>query len=191
MPPAGWAMAANPWPCDGSAWVRTSCRIGRALALPRGMSRRQRVCESGFSLAETLIAVALLIGALLSLAQLFSAATAIVTTAHHLTAGSVLAAQKLEELRNVVSGSPSAIDTDGGIDYVDRVGMAASPGIDASTQVTYTRRWWIRPLAADPDHVSVIQVVVTPGAVREGTPAPIERRADEVVLVTMQARDEP
>jgi hypothetical protein len=154
------------------------------------MLRPQPASESGFALAETLIAMAILAVALLSLAQLFTAATAALTTARHLTMGSILATQKLEELRNVVSGSQSVLNVEGGIDYVDRVGVASSPVGDAAPNVVYTRHWWIRPLPADPDRVSVIQVVVTPGAVRDDRSGAMPRRPDEVVLVTMHARDE-
>jgi hypothetical protein len=43
-------------------------------------------------------------------------------------------------------------------------------------RTVYTRRWAVRPLAADPDNVLVLEVVVTTG------------RGDESRLVTLEAR---
>ena len=136
------------------------------------------------------MALALLAGALLSLARMFTTATAVVTTARHLTTGSILAAQKLEELRAVASGLPSGPNVSGGIELIDRTGVAVAE-VTASTPITHTRQWRIRPLPTDPDTVSVIQVLVTPGAVGTGRLDSQPRRADEVFLVTMQARGEP
>ena len=163
-------------------------RIGKAVAPDADMSQPLSTSESGFSLAETLVALALLAGALLGLARMFTTATAVVTTARHITMGSILASQKLEELRTVASGPPPAPDVRDGIEFVDRAGVAAA-NAETATNVTYTRQWWIRPLPSDRDHVSVISVTVTPGAVRRGRSESAPRRADEVVLVTMQARD--
>jgi hypothetical protein len=168
----------------------TASRVGKTVAPPADMSRAPSTSESGFSLAETLVALALLAGALLSLARIFVTATTVVTTSRHVTMGSILASQKLEELRAVVSSLPPASDARDGIEFVDRDGVAA-PAHGNVRHVTYTRRWRIRPLPSDPDHVSVIQVVVTPGAVRGGRSESVPHRPDEVVLVTMQARDRP
>ena len=155
------------------------------------MSRKQRTSEHGFSLAETIIALAILAGTLLSLAQLFTTATGIVTTARHVTTGSILASQKLEELRSVVSGLPSVPTIDGGIEYVDRVGAAVQSGGGISTNVAYTRQWRVRPLASDPDRVALIRVVVTPGTVASPLSDSRPRRIGEVVLVTLQASNGP
>jgi prepilin-type N-terminal cleavage/methylation domain-containing protein len=152
--------------------------------------REQYQSDRGFSLAETIVAVAILAGALLSLAQLFTAATTIVTTARHLTTGTILATQKVEELRSVVAGLPSIPTVDDALEYVDRAG-AAFPPRGAPTNVAYTRQWWVRPLPADPDNVAVLQVVVTPGAVGNRRPDSVPRRTDEVVLVTLQASGRP
>ena len=133
----------------------------------------------------------LLAGALLALARMLTTATTIVLTARHLTSGSILATQKVEELRTVVAGSPAGVETRDGLEFIDRVGVAFPAGVDAAIHVSYTRQWSIHPLPSDPDRVSVIQVVVTPGAVRDARPGPGARRPDEVALVTMQGRDEP
>jgi prepilin-type N-terminal cleavage/methylation domain-containing protein len=165
-------------------------RAGKTVARAEGVSRLLSMSESGFSLVETLVALALLAGALLSLARMFTTATAVVTTARHITTGTILAAQKLEELRVIASGFPSGPKVSGGIEFIDRRGAAAA-SVTASGPITHTRQWWIRPLPADPDQVSVIQVLVTPGSVRAGTPDSQPRRADEVFLATIQARNQP
>jgi hypothetical protein len=135
--------------------------------------------------------VALVAGALLSLARMLTTATTIVLTARHLTSGSILAAQKVEELRTVVAGLPAGGDTRGGVEFIDRVGVAFSADADAAIHVSYTRQWWIRPLPSDPNRVSVIHVIVTPGTDRDDRSGPGPRRPDAVVLMTLQAGDGP
>jgi hypothetical protein len=146
--------------------------------------------DSGFSLAEALVALAILAGALLSLARTFTAAASVVTTARHITNGSILGAQKLEELRAVAAGLPPGPRISSGIELIDRTGIAV-PEVTASAQVTYTRQWWIEPLPSDPEQVSVIRVIVTPGVARRRGLESEPRRADEVLVATMHARDAP
>jgi type II secretory pathway pseudopilin PulG len=55
--------------------------------------------ESGFSLAEVMVATGILAAALISLAQLFAMAVQSNTSARDATFGTVLAQQKLEQLR--------------------------------------------------------------------------------------------
>jgi Tfp pilus assembly protein PilV len=99
----------------------------------------------GFALPEALIASALLVVGVLSLGQIFTLAARADVTAHRLTVASVLAAQKIEEL----GSSPWSVPAEG----VDRI-------------AEFTRRWSITPLPVDPSTTAVIQVSVTPGAVR-------------------------
>ena len=101
--------------------------------------------DRGFALLEALVASALLVVGVLSLAQIFTLAARGDVTAHRLTIASVLAAQKVEELR---SSSWSV-----GAEGVDRIGE-------------FTRRWSVTPLGIDPSATTVIQVSVAPGAVR-------------------------
>jgi Tfp pilus assembly protein PilV len=98
----------------------------------------------GFALLEALVASTLLVVGVLSLAQIFILAARADVTAHRLTVASVLAAQKIEELRSTPWG--------------------ASDGIDRIEE--FTRQWSVTPLGIDPSSTSVIQVSVTPGAVR-------------------------
>jgi Tfp pilus assembly protein PilV len=112
--------------------------------------------DHGFALLDALLATALLVVGVLSLLQLFALAARANGTARHLTIASVLAAQKIEELRS----TPWHVPSDG----ADRV-------------AEFTRQWSVSPLEEDPAHTAIIQVSVTPGAVR---------------LVTLRAKgDEP
>ena len=101
--------------------------------------------DRGFALLEALIASTLLVVGVLSLAQIFALAARADITAHRLTVASVLAAQKVEELRS----TPWSVSAEG----VDRI-------------AEFTRRWSVTPLDIDPSATAVIQVSVTPGAVR-------------------------
>jgi Tfp pilus assembly protein PilV len=99
----------------------------------------------GFALLEALVASTLLVVGVLSLAQIFTLAARADITAHRLTMASLLAAQKVEELRSL----PWSVSAEG----VDRV-------------QEFTRRWSVTPLGIDPSSTAVIRVSVTPGAVR-------------------------
>jgi Tfp pilus assembly protein PilV len=100
--------------------------------------------DRGFALPEALVATTLLVVGVLSLAQIFTLAARADRTAHHLTVGSVLASQKIEELRS----SPGNVPAEG-IDRLDE----------------FTRRWTVTAFGADPS-IAVIEVSVTPGGVR-------------------------
>ena len=133
---------------------------------------RQVEQESGVP-AEVLVAMAILCVALVSLAQLFIVATTANIAARHTTYASVLAAQKLEELRTLAWADlvPSPVDAlrDDIPGYVDAVDG-------------YTRRWSIDPLPADPDRALVIRVVVTRAS------AAI---AEDVHMVVVRAKTAP
>ena len=91
----------------------------------------------------------------LALTQVFALTARANATARHVTIASVLAAQKIEELRSTAWSIPAQ-------------------GVDSVAE--FTRQWSVAPLAADPAHTAVIQVRVTPGAVR---------------LVTLRTADDP
>ena len=95
----------------------------------------------GFSLIEALVASAILATGLLSLAQLLAFAATANAAAGRTTYATLLAAQKIEELR---ASSSSALE---GAD-----GDAPAPG--------FTRRWSVSALPSDPEHVVLIQVLV-------------------------------
>lgn len=111
--------------------------------------------DRGFALLDALFASALLVAGVLALMQIITLAARANETARRLTIGSILAAQKLEELRSVEWRVP-----DGGTDGVGE----------------FRREWSVLPLDADAAHTAVIDVRVTPGAVR---------------FVTLRVRDRP
>ena len=120
------------------------------------------VTERGFSLVEVLIASTILIAGLVSLAQLFTVATASNISARHTTYATALAAQKIEELR---AAAPDPGAPPGGAD-------------DAGV---YTRRWSTVPLPGAADAM-VVEVLVTSRAAGP---------AAEARLVTVIARRAP
>ena len=104
--------------------------------------------DHGFTLVESLIACAVLAGALLSLGHLSSGAIALQAQARNRTLATMLAVAKLEELR--ASTAPAA-----GADTVDGAGEP----IRIETSRQFERRWSVTPLAAG---ASILSVQVTP-----------------------------
>jgi Tfp pilus assembly protein PilV len=94
----------------------------------------------GFSLLEALIAAAILASALLSLAQLIAFAVRTTAAAGRMTDAALLAAQKVEELR---AGSWAELQ----------------PGTD-SPAAGFMRTWTVTPMAADPDYLVLLDVIV-------------------------------
>jgi hypothetical protein len=100
--------------------------------------------DRGFALLDAFLASTLLIVCVLSLMQVFVLAARANRTARHMTIGSMLAVQKVEELRSL----PWSVRGEG----TDRIGE-------------FTRRWAITPLGVDPANTAVLDVRVTPGGV--------------------------
>ena len=94
----------------------------------------------GFSLLDALLAAAILASALLSLAQLISFAIKTTAAAGRMTDAALLASQKVEELRAASWGELQS--------------GTESPAAGC------TRTWTVVPLAADPDYVAVLEVLV-------------------------------
>ncbi len=101
--------------------------------------------DRGFALLDALLASTLLVVGVLSLTQLFVLGARANRTARHVTVGSMLAAQKLEELRSTEWSVRRE-----GTDRIDE----------------FMRQWSVAPLAVDPAHTAVIDVRVTPGGAR-------------------------
>lgn len=133
----------------------------RTRLLPRtiatnGLGRRS-TSEGGFSLVEALVASTLLATALAGLAHLFVVASRANIHARDTTYATVLAAQKLEELRAGVFPEHTAGES---IERLDARGRVLADGADAR-HATYQRRWTIEPLPAYPLDAVVISVVVS------------------------------
>jgi Tfp pilus assembly protein PilV len=141
---------------------------------------------SGFSLVEVLIATGLLATVIASLAQLFAVATRANLDAGDTTWATVLAAQKIEELRAEPFPGPFV---DQSVDYLDSGGNRLDdPG---SMRPAYTRRWWIEPLSSAPDNTIAITVSVSRYRRGDGgTPDPAPLR-DAARLVTLRTRKAP
>ena len=97
--------------------------------------------DHGFSLVETLVASSILATALLSLVQLVVLASSANDAAGRMTHATLLAAEKVEDLR-----ASSSVALEGG-------------GVD-SPAAGFTREWSISGLASDSEHVVVIEIVV-------------------------------
>lgn len=149
----------------------------RSLRCPRG--------DQGFSLIEVLVALGLVVILITSLAQLFALATMSNVAARARTMATLLAEEKLEELRELPFGFDSAgapatdLTTDttgdlfagGGIgltpggavdstvanysDYLDRFGRRTD-----AARAAFVRRWSIQPLASNAANAIVIRVAV-------------------------------
>ena len=93
-------------------------------------------------LAESLVAASILATALFSLAQVLALCVAANDAAGRLTHATLLAAQKVEDLR---ASSATALQVTGS--------DSPEPG--------FKREWTIGALASDPEHVAVMEIVVT------------------------------
>ena len=129
--------------------------------------------EGGFSLIEVLVAAAILAVGILSLAQLLAMTVSANAAAGRTTDATVLAAQKLEDLR----AEPwSVLEANIGesADSLDRSGGS----IDAFSAAAFRRRWFIEPWFGDPAHTLVIRVIVTTAR-------------EEAATVTVRTRTSP
>jgi prepilin-type N-terminal cleavage/methylation domain-containing protein len=142
------------------------CSVVIDLPRQRRVRRNSADC-AGFSLVETLVAVTILAVALASLAQLFGVAAAANQRARRTTVASILARQKMEELRSLAwdaapGPSPTGtLETEvaGYSDFLDARGQPFdSPA--AADGVAFVRRWSIERLSTDPGRAHVLRVVV-------------------------------
>ena len=118
-----------------------------------------RTGAQGFSLIEVLIASGLLVTTLASLAHLFIVAMSANVGARDMTYATVLAAQKIEELRAASFPETMAADS---TELLDARGRAQAQ--EAPQPAAYLRRWTVAALPADPTNTVVITVSVSRGA---------------------------
>jgi hypothetical protein len=136
---------------------------------------------------EVLIATGLMATAIASLPHLFAIAVRANLDAGETTWATVLAAQKIEELRAEPFPEPSVRQS---VDYIDPGGTRV--GDPGSTRPAYTRRWWIEPLPSGPGTTVVITVVVS--RYRRGDGDALDaagQRRDAARLVTLRTRRVP
>ncbi len=123
----------------------------------------------GFSLIEVLVAMALLAGALASVAQIVVLVSASTMAARHATFASVLAAQKLSQLHSqpLTELGLSAPDawmrsTPGFVEFLNGGGESLGWSDPPPANTIYVRRWSVTPLAGDPAGGVVLQVSTGP-----------------------------
>jgi len=135
--------------------------------------------ERGFSLIEVLVAAGLVIGSLAALAFLFVFATRANTDAQHATYATVLAMQKMEELR----AASIPIQVADAVDYADVRGTVLIDQSDPP-QAVYERRWTVEPPLTAPD---ALVIVVTVSLTRRHR----AQHATHVRLITLRAVPAP
>ena len=134
----------------------------------------------GFSLVETLIATALMAGALVSLAQFVGAAAQSGTAARTRAQAALMAGQKMEELR-VVMFADLAAAAPNGVEYLDGSGRTQCPGMDVPCgDAVFVRRWSVTPA---PYSAAILVLEIDVRAVGKGH--------GSATLVTTRARMEP
>src|SRR3954451_8266683 len=135
------------------------------------VNTRCRRRSAGFAVVEVLIASTLLTVVLLAAAHLLASATAANLTAARTSAETVLAADKMEQLRALPMDDPAMAlsPPDALVNSVE----GQSDRLDAG----FVRRWSVEALPSYPDDAVVVQVVVVD-----------ERSARRVRLETIRAR---
>ena len=163
--------------------------------------------ESGFSLVETLVATAILVTSLVSLAQLFVVATKSNAVAKNGGMTMILAQQKMEQLRGLTWGfdavglplSDTTTDTAKAPETAGGTGLLPSPAnsLWANTDGyvdfvgIYTRRWSIEPVSSTPGSSLVIQVLVTTASVAGGRTQSAGRIRGHARVVAIRTRRAP
>jgi prepilin-type N-terminal cleavage/methylation domain-containing protein len=149
----------------------------------------------GFTLVETVTAISIIAVALTALAQLFVIASQANADARRSSFASILASQKIEELRSLGAdltqqGDVSlSADISGACDFLDEYGRSLGTGTTPLPGTVYIRRWSIEPLPSDPD-TFVLQVAVFPRSWKAGAdPAGIDARmVGGAQIVTIKTR---
>jgi prepilin-type N-terminal cleavage/methylation domain-containing protein len=131
--------------------------------------------QRGFSLVEAIIAVSIVVVALVPLAQLAATAVRNGFMARTRTTTTILAEQKMEELRALPWGALGA--TGKGVDYLDDSGAPICPGATASCDGTVYVRKWSAALSTFNNGVWLVQVEVSTVGEIHGTARLITARA--------------
>lgn len=141
--------------------------------------------DDGFSLVEVVIALLVLATAVVATAGLFVLAGTSVRTARARTWASLLAMDKVEEIRACPWGAGV------GVDYLDASGRSVDGGSQPPASAVYVRRWSVQPLPAAPGDAMVVQVVVTTVAASRTAAAGLFRRhpGDAFVMTIRGRRD--
>ena len=177
--------------------------------------------EAGFSLVEVIFAIFLLTAVAVGVAQLFAVGTLANFRAKTQTSTTVLAAQKMEQLRGLtwafdaeglpVSDVSSRLDTPvptgGGPGlnpspptslaenlpgYVDFLDLhGAYLGTDTGPNAAYCRRWSVQPQPTNPNNTLILQVRVIPITQVAGADQTGQRALEESLLFSIKTRKAP
>jgi len=158
----------------------------------------------GFSLVEVLVALALTVTAVCALVALIGLTTRANGTARITTAATLLAAEKLEELRafawtvdaagqplsdaNLAPSPAGALsdNTPGYCDFTDAMGRSLAGSTSPPPEAMFVRRWSIAPLAPDPVNTMVLQVTVA--RVRRTSAGTVQAAPDDARLASVKTR---
>jgi prepilin-type N-terminal cleavage/methylation domain-containing protein len=143
------------------------------------LATRGGVRASGFSLVEVLISMTLFAVAMLSLPQLFASAARASLEAGRVTMGTLLAAQKIEELRS----GPFPRSSASGVELLDSTG--ATDPVSGSGPA-FVRTWSVEPLPSALRTTIAIRVAVSP--YRGGHP--VTAIPESARLVTLWSRED-
>jgi prepilin-type N-terminal cleavage/methylation domain-containing protein len=146
--------------------------------------------SDGFSLLETIVALAILAGAVTGLVSLFTLSARATLLSRHASVATTLASAKLEELRAsapLVASPPNtlAVNTAGYCDLLNEHGWRVGGCSTSADRAPYIRRWSIAPQAGAVPFTA-LRVVVTWSA----EPAPVVwagLHVDDVQLATVLA----
>lgn len=125
-------------------------RSGRRFAIADGMVDR----DDGFSLVEVLIAALVLATGVIAMAQLFAIAAAANVAARSKTVATILAEQKVEQLRalgwpDLAPGGSLSTNAPGFVDHISAGGVVVGVAAQRPSEAVYTRRWTIESASAD------------------------------------------
>lgn len=151
----------------------------------------------GFTLAEICVAMLLLILAATGAAQLSGIAIASVQGARLQTSTTVLASQKIEELRALPWSDPALTPSAAGsldanvpgvVDYLDVRGVVTGAGSTPPSSARFIRRWSIRALPEDPSNALIVQVLATTMETERRARSPRRRLAGDALVTTVLTR---
>ena len=109
----------------------------------------------GFSFVETIVAIGMLTGGLVTLAHVLSIGVQVAAGARYRTAATIFAQQKLEQIR----ADAVLVDTASGVEHRDSHGVKVCDSDDPCAEAFLTARWSISPVASAPALVMVRIVV--------------------------------
>ena len=143
---------------SGSSTIVLARRLARGLHFLFGMATKTDSfnSERGFSLLEVVMAAGIVAGAFAALAQVLAMSVASNLSARSGSAATVLAVQKMEQLRGLPWGARAP-----GVDYLDLGGNVLGEGDPSPPGTVYVRRWSVQ-LSGDEDKI-VLRVGVAGG----------------------------